>query len=363
MMVQKPYLNRRLLILALAALSVKAASFSPWLIENYYANGLYPPIALFLRTLFGRLPFSFGDVLYAAAAIFLCVILAKSIKKWRAGYRRQLLLRAGHWLLHAALVVYLVFQLLWGLNYSRQGIGKQLALTPTAYTPQELDSLAIRVEARLRETGQRLTASGRHALLKQQALNNAGLEAYKAAARQYSFLQYRVSSIKPSLFSGVGHLVGFTGYYNPFTAEAQIKTDIPIFLQPFVVTHEMAHQLGYARESEANFVAFLTCRASANNDVRYAVYFEMFVYTLSQMRQTDSVAALRYRNRATQQVKADLQTLINYLERSRNPVEPYISRLYDAYLRWNNQPKGRQSYNEVVAWVIAYGKKYGWENI
>lgn len=132
---------------------------------------------------------------------------------------------------------------------------------------------------------------------------------------------------------------------------------------PAKLTHEMAHQLGYARESEANFVAFLTCRAAPNNEVRYAVYFEMFIYTLSEISRRDTAAARRYRNGAPPQVQADFKILAAYLEQSRNPVEPYFSRLYDLYLRWNNQPKGRQSYNEVVAWMIAFGKRHGWEKI
>ena len=363
MMTQKPYLNLKMLVLCFAALLVKGATLNPSLVENYYANGIYPPVALFLRSLFGWLPFSLGDVLYAATALYLVLLLVKGIRKWRRGNRKELLLQGGFWLVRTALSIYIVFQLLWGLNYSREGIAVQLAIEPAAYTPQDLNKLATQIQTRLKETAPLVTFEGLRALQNQKDLNSAGLEAYKAAALQYPFLQFSAPSIKPSLFSGIGHFIGFTGYYNPFTAEAQVKTNIPHFLKPFIVTHEMAHQLGYARESEANFVAFLTCRASANNEVRYAVYFEMFFYTLSEMRQTDSVAARRYQNEAPLEVKADLQTLLDYLERSRNPVEPYVSRLYDAYLRWNNQPKGRQSYNEVVAWMIAYGKKYGWGNI
>lgn len=362
-MILKPCINRKLLVLVLLALVLKVVSLSPGFVERYYANGVYPYISVFFRRLFGPFPFSIGDLLYAAAAIYLCLLLIKAFKKWKAGYRRQLLLRFCLWLLHTALGVYFVFQLLWGLNYSRQGIGIQTGLKPVPYTVNDLDTIAVRITGRLKETAQLINKSGRAALDNRTVLKRAGLDAYKAAENQFPFLTYRAPSIKWSLFSSVGHLVGFTGYYNPFTAEAQVKSDIPHFLKPFVVTHEMAHQLGYARESEANFVAFLTCRSSPNNEVRYAVYFEMFVYTLSELGRADSVAARRYRDGAPLEVKADLQTLLDYLERSRNPVEPYISMLYDTYLRWNNQPKGRQSYNEVVAWMIAYGKKNGWENI
>ena len=34
---------------------------------------------------------------------------------------------------------------------------------------------------------------------------------------------YRVHSVKPSLFSYPGLYIGFAGYYNPFTGEAQVN--------------------------------------------------------------------------------------------------------------------------------------------
>jgi hypothetical protein len=38
-------------------------------------------------------------------------------------------------------------------------------------------------------------------------------------------------------------------------------------------------------------------------------------------------------------------------------------RFYDGFLKMNNQPKGKETYNEVVAWLIAYMKRYGEEAI
>ena len=46
---------------------------------------------------------------------------------------------------------------------------------------------------------------------------------------------------------------------NPFFLEVIINPDLLPFEQPFVLAHEWAHLAGYADESEANFVAWLTC--------------------------------------------------------------------------------------------------------
>ena len=52
-----------------------------------------------------------------------------------------------------------------------------------------------------------------------------------------------------------------------------------------------------------------------------------------------------------------------YLLRNQNFIEPFMTRLYDRYLKLNNQPKGKATYDEVIAYLIAYMKKYGKDSI
>jgi hypothetical protein len=51
------------------------------------------------------------------------------------------------------------------------------------------------------------------------------------------------------------------------------------------------------------------------------------------------------------------------VKKYRNPIEAIIDHLYGQYLKANNQPSGKLTYNEVVAWLVAYYKKYGAEAI
>ena len=48
-----------------------------------------------------------------------------------------------------------------------------------------------------------------------------------------------------------------------------------------------------------------------------------------------------------------------FIRKYKNPVEPIITWAYGHFLKANNQPAGKQTYNEVVAWLIAYYKKFG----
>lgn len=153
--------------------------------------------------------------------------------------------------------------------------------------------------------------------------------------------------------------MGFLGYYNPFTGEAQVNLTQPRFLIPFVSCHEMAHQLGYASESEANFVGYLAAVNSPDMFFHYSAYFDLFNYANRELLLIDSAAAKNYYQQLDPLVKKDEEELREYWRKSDNAIEPLIKIFYDHYLKANQQTKGVKSYNEVIGWLIAYYNKYG----
>jgi hypothetical protein len=248
---------------------------------------------------------------------------------------------------------------LWGLNYSRLGIAHQLQLNVQPYNLQNVNTLTQRLQQQLNSYAQKVDTSKRHNLDNNKTLFAEGVESYQSAQQKLPYLHYTVPSIKPSLYTHVGHFFGFTGYYNPFSGEAQLKTTIPVFIKPFVTTHEIAHQLGYAKENEANFVAFLANKQSGNVDFLYATYYELYRYALREVYNRDTALAWGFKEKLHPRVRRDNELLKQYIVRTQNKIEPFMSIFYDRYLKLNNQEKGVQTYNEVVALLIAYAKKYG----
>jgi hypothetical protein len=245
------------------------------------------------------------------------------------------------------------------LNYNRQGIAHQLGLNVQAYTAKDLYDLASALQQQLNTYAVQVDSVKRLSLNNNKTLFNEGIAVYKGISGQYPFLTYKQTSLKPSLFTDIGQFFGFTGYYNPFSGEAQIKTSVPVFVKPFILCHEMAHQLGYAKENEANMVAFLSGRVSDNVEFRYSAYWDAYTYAVRELRRYDTTAFKELRKTVHPQFRKDYKTYLEYLYKSRNVVEPLMSEFYDSYLKMNNQPKGRATYNEVVAWLVAYMKKYG----
>ncbi len=348
------------MLLVIGAIVVKWVSLYPDWIETYYTYGIYPLITRIQRALLGWIPFSLGDLFYG---FLILLLLFRAFRFFRILFQRKFnrkyLVATLQQLIFIFLFIYVFFNLLWGLNYNRKGISDQLALSVKTYSTADLDTLIAVLQYRLNENAELITPEARDSFLRKKALFQGAASAYRIVAREYPFLAYPTPSVKPSLFSYAGNILGFQGYYNPFSGEAQVNTTIPISLTPFVTMHEIAHQLGYGKENEANFVGFLACRVHPSSVFRYSVYFDMYNYSMRELYYRDSLVTKKYSTQVHPQVKADIQEYRAFLARYKNPIEPMISWAYGNYLKANNQPGGKQTYNEVVAWLIAYYKKFG----
>lgn len=346
------------------ALVIRLSVYFPDWVENYYSQGLFPWIARVQRFLLGWVPISFGDVLYALAALALIYQVAFLIVGLiRRKLNRTKLAELLQRILFLLLLGYVGFNLLWGLNYNRPSLADRLGLELHNPTLNELDSLSTDLIRKLDRYGAQVTPAQRDSFNRKRQLFSGAIDAYASLAETHPDLAYTNRSIKPSLYSYPGNYLGFQGYYNPFTGEAQVNTTIPRFLEPFVTTHEIAHQLGYAREQEANFVGVMACAHSKEPAFRYSMYFDLFLYTLGEISLQDTTRARMIRDRAPMQVRTDIESYRSFLRKHRNPIERGVMWLYGEFLRANNQPNGKYTYNEVVAWVIAYRRTFGYESL
>src|SRR5438105_3407479 len=350
--------------LILIAILIKLSSFYSAFIEQFYSNGLYPVISKVQRFLFGWVPFSLGDLIYA---FFIVVVLVKTAQVlkilFKRKYNRRYFLEGLKQIIFFILFLYVFFYLLWGLNYSRKGIAAQLDLRMAKYSLAELDSLTSVLEERLNYYAAQVQPAQRDSFYKKRNLFHESYQAYKLAHLQYPYLSYEPKSIKPSVFSYAGNILGFEGYYNPFSGEGQVNTTIPVFMQPYVACHEIGHQVGYGKENEANFAGFLACRLHPSAVFRYSVYFDMYNYTINSLFRNDSARAKQYLRALHPQVKKDYDEIKRFFSKYENPIQPFITWIYGKYLKANNQPAGKRTYSEVIAFLIAYQRKFGKESL
>jgi hypothetical protein len=353
--------SRKIVWIALIVIAavIKLFSFFPGAVERAYSTGLYLLIARLQRILFGWIPFSIGDIFYAAVTIWLLVGLFSLIRRI---VRRQanggyFLSVARQWVF-ALLLLYVAFNLLWGLNYDRQGIADQLQLQVRPYSNAELKDLLQVIVTRLNALDS-AAIRDRPRLADKHILFSEAAHSYTELSARDPRFAYPAPSVKASLFSILGNYLGFSGYYNPFSGEAQVNISMPDFTQPYTTCHEIGHQMGYAKENEANFAGYLSARSSADPSFRYSVYFDMYIYAARELYLRDSNLVRPLREQLHPRIRQDFRELQQFLNKYRNPFGPVISGLYGRYLRANRQPQGMKTYNEVIAWLIAYYKKNG----
>lgn len=347
------------LVLLAMAIGIHMYSQQAVWVENQYTNAVYPLISRVLRYLFGWLPFSFGDILYGMLIVWLIWKLTTAIRFLikRQLTPKQWLVKTGRFF-RCLLIIYIIFNLFWGINYNRVGIAGQLNLAEEMYRTDDLKKLNGLLVSRA-NAAKLVLKKNQVPYPDKKELFQRVQQAYADATQVYPFLQYTPHSLKPSIWSWVGNYMGFTGYYNPFTGEAQVNTLVPKFLQPFTTCHEVAHQLGYAKEMEANFVGYLVATASQDTLLHYSVYLDLFMYSNRNLFQTDSVTAKLYQNNLIPEIKTDLAAWKAFNRKHKNPIEPVFRWVYGKYLEGNQQPKGVLSYDEVTGLVIAWYKKTG----
>lgn len=341
----------------------------PEIVEKYYSQGFYPLFAFLLRMSTGWLPFSMGDIGYFILSIWIFTFLIRFF--WSLYFKiysyNTLFLFLGK-LFRFSCWGYILFQLFWGLNYSRLGIATQLEIAKNGYSKEDVTTLTRALIAKTNEYRLRLKDSGLPIMQINQILKEA-FASYNSLSTIYPFLKYKHPTVKMSLFTPIADYIGFAGYYAPFSGEAQLRADLPPILLPYITCHEIAHQLGYASESEANFVGYLAASSSKNDYINYSVYLDLLGYALGEefiQYAKDSSNFHIYKTITTYNndhinpmVKKDRLAIRQFFLQRRNDFSPVTANLYNQFLLFNKQLAGMNSYNEVIGWLISYQKKMG----
>ena len=330
---------------------IKLLSHYPEFVEDYYSNGLYPIISKGFRYVLGWLPFSFGDFIYIFAIIYGL--------RWGFKNRKRLRKDTKQWFVDvfAALsLIYFAFHLFWGLNYYRLPLHKNLNLKHD-YTTEQLVFVTEKLIEKSNEIHLKITKNDTLKVdmpFSKPEVFKQTLNGYENLKRTFPHLEYHSKSVKKSLYSYPLTYMGFSGYLNPLTNEAQVDGLIPIYKFPTTTAHEMAHQLGYAAENEANFIGFL---ATINNDniyFKYTGYTFGLRYCLNEIYRRDEALYESIIVTLNIGVLKNYEEIRLFWEAHQNPAEPIFKLFYSNFLKANSQSKGMESYSYVVALLVNY---------
>lgn len=326
--------------------------------ETVHARHLFLWLSRPIATITSLIPFSLTELLAVLAVLLVPLLLVLwLIRLFRHGNRLRRTGRLLQRLAWSVSLLYVVFMLLHGFNYARQPLAATFNL-PTQARP--LDELADTTEwlidqtVQLRESRSENTEGTFVSQMARRELLRSAVDGYTAASVDYPLLAGPAVRPKGVLLSHGWSYTGITGMYFPFLVEANVNIDPPPDQVMFTALHEIAHLRGFAREDEANFLAFLTGLYHPDADFTYAALLSASVYCLNAVYRMDGDRHAELASRLSEPVRRDLTARSVYWKQFEGPVQTTSNRVNNAYLQANLQTDGVQSYGRMVDLVIAW---------
>lgn len=330
----------------LTAAAVAAARLWPPFWFSFYTDFSRWAMRL-LGTVFGWIPFPVWELALVGLVLAVPAALVRAVKK-----KKLLPCLAGLLTLTAAFGA--LFMGLWGLNHFAPTIGTQLGLEVRPYTVQELRDAAAWYAAQANVYADRVARDGDGdvAVPAFSDLSREAVAAYERLAGENDRFADPAPRVKPLLVPKAFAYTGTTGVFLCLTGEAGVSTETYSLSLPFTVCHELGHSLAVARENEANYLAFLACRASENELFRYSGYYSAFVYCFNALYAENRTKAQGLWDLCSEKLVHDANTHVAYNRQYEGKVQNAAQAVNNAYLKTFTEA-GAKSYGMVVDYLIA----------
>jgi hypothetical protein len=315
-------------------------------VERFYSQQVYLVAQNLLTPFSSLMPVALFDVLLLGAIIVMPWAWFRAIHRAGPGERWCTIRQMAITTVTAGALAYLVFFFVWGLNYRREPLTTKLDYESKRIHNEALEILANEVTANLNRLYPQAHAQRWWTLDELPARLGP---AFQRVQRDLGVQRTAVPGLpKPTLLTPYFQWAGINGMVSPFSLEVLVNTTVLPFERPFVVAHEWAHLAGYANESEASFVGWLTC-LSGDVGARYSAWIFLFPHLV---RQFDPDQQGRLWQRMDDGPMSDFRLVSARVSQAVPGVRTNANRVYDRYLRANRVTDGIASYGAVVDLVL-----------
>lgn len=318
--------------------------------------GFVQPVHRVLAALTAKLPFSLAEFLYALViGGTLVYVVAELVRLMGRDGRGRRLYRLLMRLLALGLAVYALFCALWGVYYYGDDFVEKSGLAMEEISAEDLELVTLYFAAQVNDfaplvprDGEGCCASDRAALLaRSPAL-------FRAVTGDFACLAGPEVPAKRMFFSRIMSIIDFTGFFCPFTGEANVNADFPEGLFAATVAHELSHQRGVAKEQEANFVAVLASLASGDAEYSYSACLLAYVHLGNALASVKPEAYRMIYAGLDEGARADLRASSEYWARFESPVQTVTDAVYEGFLQSYDQKLGMRSYGACVDLLVNY---------
>lgn len=348
-------------LLALLANHV-ASSIKPRIVENIYSSFLFKYCNIVWSSITGIFPFSLGEMFIIAAIplflVFLTISIVKTIKNACKG-TKPVLRPCFKFLKSLAVIFFIilsVFIFSWSINYSREPFAFSAGYKIEDHPVADLVRLCENLAAKANKASELTNADAGGAMI----LKYSKFSYFARSAAGYSVIEKRFPTLaghfgrpKPVLFSRAMCYAGTTGIYFPLTGEANINylNPQPDFL--YTICHEMAHQRGFAREDEANFISYLACVSNPDAEFKYAGYYGALSFSMNALYGYSPDDYSRIYGTLDARIRADMSASSAFWKQFEGPIQQISNQVNDTYLKANKIYDGVYSYGRVVDLLLS----------
>ena len=353
-----------LLLIPLGLFLPKLAAKFPDTVESVYSEKIYPVIAKALGFLSSLCPLSVAELIILFLGLLLVLILIIRILRVLFGKlanRKRNRIRCISYILSLCVFVGVMLNLfycLWGFNHYRYPVSKLMDLEVRKYSVEELESLCRSLAADANELRGSVAEDDRGVFTigdKATAMNSV-VNAYERLGSENSLFDNNVYPTKTVIHSTALSKLDIVGIYIPYTAEANVNIEQPDLYVLSGAAHETAHYFGFAREDEANFLAYLVSLYSGDVSLRYSATMFALSHVANQLYSADADKYFEMREEfySDGMIRDLSDYTVYYKKYEDHPAKKVNDTINDSYLKYDGQIDGIRSYGRMVDLLLAY---------
>lgn len=345
-----------LLLLSALIIAAQRLTRNDTALMNRLSQSVVRPLHRVLSRLTDRLPFSAAELLIAAAVLLTVTYIGvMTVRIIRGGGRWKLAYKLLVSISGFVLLVYALFCMLWGVYYYGDDFISRSGLESGPVSTAELEKVTRYFADLANEYSDKVErdASGHYRADRAEILARSP-EVFLNAEETFPCLAGPAVHAKGVLCSRVMSYTDFTGFFFPFTAEANVNTDFPPGLFASTVAHELSHQRGVAKEQEANFVAVAASLEYGDADYVYSAALLAYTHLGNALYTADREAWQEIYSGLNELVLGDFAQDRAYWRQFETPVRTVSNTVYEGFLHSYEQTLGLKSYGACVDLLVNY---------
>lgn len=282
-------------------------------------------------------------VVMALATLVLMIVLRWNFVQWLG------------WALSGVMLVYLLHTGLYGLNYYAGPLADDVRLTVSECTMEERQDSVVFYRDKANALADQLPRDndGNLQYSDFSTLAEQAAEGFKVLTYEQCYPVFAGSTVpvKELGWADMYSSMGITGITIGITGEAAVNPQIPAVSLPFTMCHEMAHRMSITIERDANFAAFLACRANSSPEFQYSAYFMAYIYSLNSLSAVNTpeaaTAAARIATGVNENFAHDLRAYTKFFDDKYDETATNLANFAnDTYLKASGD-EGTSSYDNV----------------